>query len=172
VIVRNYLGWGCHIGSDKIGECSGEGGEKIGDIQAPPKTFHKNAYAAKPNPLRNKLYTTPDSSIFPLPTNDFQKLIKFKSDLGNEFVGKKGEKPSEEKQIEKLCEQPQPKPKPKPIWFHCDHRVRDGQKDEFFINRKREGEWLRSGQPRTGTNHLMLFLSLVCHYLGVKPLFT
>jgi hypothetical protein len=28
---------------DKIGECSGEGGEKIGDIQASPKTFHKNA---------------------------------------------------------------------------------------------------------------------------------
>jgi hypothetical protein len=26
------------LGSEKIGECSGEGGEKIGDIQAPPKT--------------------------------------------------------------------------------------------------------------------------------------
>jgi hypothetical protein len=35
------------LGSDKIGECSGEGGEKIGDIQAPPKTFHKYAYAPK-----------------------------------------------------------------------------------------------------------------------------
>jgi hypothetical protein len=39
--------------SDKIGECIGEGGEKIGDIQGPPKTFHKNAYSPKPNPLRN-----------------------------------------------------------------------------------------------------------------------
>jgi hypothetical protein len=43
------------LGLDKIGECSGEGGEKIGDIQAPPKTFHKNAYAPKQNPLRKKL---------------------------------------------------------------------------------------------------------------------
>jgi hypothetical protein len=41
------------LGLDKIGECSGEGGEKIGDIQDPPKTFHKNAYAPKRNQLRN-----------------------------------------------------------------------------------------------------------------------
>jgi hypothetical protein len=48
------------LGSEKVGECCGEGGEKIGDIQAPPKTFHKNEYAPKPNPLRNKLDTNPD----------------------------------------------------------------------------------------------------------------
>jgi hypothetical protein len=53
------------LGSKKVGESSGEGGEKIGDIQAPPKTFHKNVYAPKPNPLRNKLDTTPDPPIFP-----------------------------------------------------------------------------------------------------------
>jgi hypothetical protein len=29
------------LGSEKIEECSGEGGEKIGDIQAPPKTTTK-----------------------------------------------------------------------------------------------------------------------------------
>jgi hypothetical protein len=46
------------LGSEKIGECSGEGGKKIGDIQAPPKTYHKNAYVPNPNPLRNKLDTT------------------------------------------------------------------------------------------------------------------
>jgi hypothetical protein len=39
------------LGSEIIGECSGEGGVKIGDIQAPPKTYHKNAYVPKPNPL-------------------------------------------------------------------------------------------------------------------------
>jgi flagellar biosynthesis chaperone FliJ len=43
------------LGSDNIGECSGENKEKIGDIPAPPKTFHKNAYAPKTNPLRNRL---------------------------------------------------------------------------------------------------------------------
>jgi hypothetical protein len=59
------------LGSEKIGECSGEGEEKIGDIQAPPKTYHKNSYIPKPNPLRNKLDTTPYPPIFPNPTDDF-----------------------------------------------------------------------------------------------------
>jgi hypothetical protein len=27
------------LGSEKVGECSGEGGVKIGDIQVPPKTY-------------------------------------------------------------------------------------------------------------------------------------
>jgi hypothetical protein len=59
------------LGSDKIGECSGEGGEKIGDMQAPPKTFYKNVCGTKPNQLRSKLDTTLDPSMFPHPTNDF-----------------------------------------------------------------------------------------------------
>jgi hypothetical protein len=46
--------------------------------------------------------------------------------LGNEFFGKKGEKPSEEKSSE---EKPEPKentePKPKPKPFHCEHCGRD-----------------------------------------------
>jgi hypothetical protein len=45
------------FGSEKIGESSGEGEEKIGDIVAPPKTHHKNAYVPKPNPLLNKFDT-------------------------------------------------------------------------------------------------------------------
>jgi hypothetical protein len=76
------------LGSEKVGESSGEGGHKIGDIQAPPKIFHKNAYAPKPNQLRNKLDTSSDPPIFPHSTNDFQKPIKFKSNLGNVFFGK------------------------------------------------------------------------------------
>jgi hypothetical protein len=89
------------LGSEKVGESSGEGREKIGDIQAPPKTYHKNAYVPKPNPLRNKLDTTLDPPLFPHPTDDFQKPIKFRSTLGNVFFGKEGEKPSEEKLVEK-----------------------------------------------------------------------
>jgi hypothetical protein len=131
------------LGSVKIGKCSGEEGEKIGDIQAPPKTYHKNAYDPKPNPLRNKLDTTSDPTIFPQPTDDFQKPIKFKSTLGNVFFEKEGEKPSEEKPIEKPSgekpnEQPHPKPKPKPIRFHCGYCGRDGHKDEFFFKRRHE----------------------------------
>jgi hypothetical protein len=52
------------LGSD-VGECSGEKKEKISDIIAPPKTFHKNAYAPKPNPFRNRLDTTTDPLMFP-----------------------------------------------------------------------------------------------------------
>jgi hypothetical protein len=131
------------LGSEKVGESSGEGGEKIGDIQAPPKTYRKNVYAPKPNPLRNKLDTTPDPPIFPHSTNDFQKPIKFKSTLGNVFFGKESEKPSEEKPVEQLSgekpsEQPQPKPKPKLVRFHCDYCGRDGHKDEFCFKKKCE----------------------------------
>jgi hypothetical protein len=77
------------FGSDKIGEYSGEGEEKIGDILAPPKTHHKNAFVHKPNPLLNKLDTNPDPPIFPHSTNDFQKPIKFVSTLEKCSLGKR-----------------------------------------------------------------------------------
>jgi hypothetical protein len=145
---------------EKVGECSGDGGEKIGDIQAPPKTFHKNAYAPKPNPLKNKLDTTPDPPIFPRPTNDFQKTVKFVSSKESEVGEKKGEKPSGEKP----SEQPHPKPKPKPIRFHCDYCGRDGHNGEFCFKRKREERMQRSGLTRTSTTIPMVYLSLVCKY--------
>jgi hypothetical protein len=122
------------LGLEKVEECSGEGGEKISDILAPPKTFHKNAYAPKPNPLKNKLDTTQDFPIFPHATNDFPKLVKFVSSKESEVGEKKGEKPS----AEKPSEQPKPKPKPKLIRFHCDYCGRDGHKGEVCFKRKRE----------------------------------
>jgi hypothetical protein len=92
------------------------------------KNYHINTFVPKPNHLRNRLDTTPAPPVFPPHTDDFQKPIKFKSDLGNEFFGKKGEKPSEEK--------PEPKESPKP--FHCEHCGRDGHLAEFCFRRKRE----------------------------------
>jgi hypothetical protein len=77
------------LGAKKVGEGSGES-----DIPEPPKTHHKNAFVPKPNHLRNRLDTTPVPPVFPPQTNNFQKPIKFKSVLGNEFFGKKGERPS------------------------------------------------------------------------------
>jgi hypothetical protein len=77
--------------------------------------------------------------MFPPQTNNFQKPIKFKSVLENEFFGKKGEKPREEKPSEEKPEpkgNPKPKPKPKP--FHCEHCGRDGHLAEFCFRRKRE----------------------------------
>jgi hypothetical protein len=139
--------YGKALGSEKVGEVSGEGGEKIGDILAPPKPYHKNTFAPKPNPLRNKLDTNPDPPIFPHSTDNFQKPIKFKSTLGNVFFGKEREnpvertseeKPVEKSSIEKPSEQPHPKPKPKPIRFRSGYCGRDGHKDEFCFKRKRE----------------------------------
>jgi hypothetical protein len=131
------------FGSEKIGEFSGEGDEKIGDILAPPKTHHKNAYVPKPNPLLNELDTNLDPPIFPHSTNDFQKPIKFIRAMGKVFFGKESEKPSEEKPMEKTSgekpsEQPHPKPMPKFVKFHCDYCWRDGHKSEFCFKRKRE----------------------------------
>jgi hypothetical protein len=76
------------------------------DIPEPPKTHHKNAFVTNPNHLRNRLDTTLAPPVFPPHIDNFQKPIKFKSVLGNEFFEKKGKKPSEEKPSE---EKPEPK---------------------------------------------------------------
>jgi hypothetical protein len=122
------------LGAKKVGEGSSES-----DISEPPKTHHKNAFAPKPNHLRNRLDTTPAPPVFHPQTNNFQEPIKFKSVLGNEFFGKKGEKPSEEKPSEEKSEPKEnPKSKPKPKPFHCEHCGRDGHLAEFCFRRKRE----------------------------------
>jgi hypothetical protein len=72
--------------------------------------------------------------VFPPHTDNFQKPIKFKSDLGNEFFRKNREKPSEEKPEPRE----DPKQKPKPKSFHCEHCGRDGHLVEFCFRRKRE----------------------------------
>jgi hypothetical protein len=129
------------LGSDKVGEGSSENVGKISDIPEPPKTYHKNAYAPKPNPLRNRLDTTLAPPMFPPQTDNFQKPIKLESDLGNKFFGKKGEKPSQEKK--KFKESPKPKPK----HFHCEHCGRDGHFAEFAfggsVRRGWLGRWFR-----------------------------
>jgi hypothetical protein len=122
------------LGENKVCEGSDENEGKIGDIPETPKTHHKNAFVPKLNHLRNRLDKTPAPPVFPPQTDNFQKPIKFKSVLENEFFGKKGEKPSEEKPDPK--ENPKPKPKPKP--FHCEHYGRDGHLAEFCFRRKRE----------------------------------
>jgi hypothetical protein len=125
------------LGASKVGEGSGE------NIPEPPKTHRKNDFPPKPNHLRNRLDTTPAPPIFPTPTNDLQKPIKFVSTTGKVFFGKVSEKASGEKSVEELsgekpCEQPQSKPKTKLVRFHCGYCGRDGHKDEFCFKRKRE----------------------------------
>jgi hypothetical protein len=116
--------------------------ERISQSHQKP-THHKNDFPPKPNHLRNRLDTTPAPPVFPPPTNDFQKPIKFVSTSGKVFFGKESEKASEEKPVEKSSgekpsEKPQSKPKPKLVRFHCGYCGRDGHKDEFCFKRKRE----------------------------------
>jgi hypothetical protein len=154
------------LGANKVGEGSGE------NIPEPPKTHHKNAFPPKPNYLRNRLETTPAPPVFSPQTNDFQKPIKFVSNLEKVFFEKErekaseeksGEKPSEEKPVEKPSgekpsEQPKPKPKPKLVWFHCGYCGRDGHKDEFCFKRKREErmakEWANKDKYHTSNGVL------------------
>jgi hypothetical protein len=142
------------LGANKVGEGSGE------NIPEPPKTHHKNDFPPKPNHLRNRLDTTPAPPVFPTPTNDLQKPIKFVSTSGKVFFGKESEKASEEKPVEKLsgakpCEQPQSKPKPKLVRFHCGYCGKEGHKDEFCFKRKHEEkmakEW--ANKERYNSSH-------------------
>jgi hypothetical protein len=59
------------LGANKFGEGSGENEGEIRDIPKPPRTHHKNAYAPKLNPLKNRLYTIPTPPMFPSHTDDF-----------------------------------------------------------------------------------------------------
>jgi hypothetical protein len=160
-------------GSEKVGESSGEGGEKIGDIQAPPKTYHKNAYVRKPNPLRNKLDTTPDSPIFSHSTDDFQKPIKFKSNLENVFFGKESDKSSEEKPIEQPSgEKPMSSPNLSLNQSLCGFIVTIVGEMVTRVSFASRGsvrrEWRRSGPTRIGTTLPRMYLSLVCHCPGAR----
>jgi hypothetical protein len=103
--------------------------EKVGEIPIPAHRTPMNKFEPKPNYLLNKLDTTPDPPVFPLQTNNFQKLVRFVSPKGDVVGKKKGEKPSE---------QPQPKSKPKSIWFHYRYCGRDGHKDKFCFKKKHE----------------------------------
>jgi hypothetical protein len=122
------------LGANKVGEGIDENEGKIGDIPEPPKTHHKNTFVPKPNHLRNRLDTTLAPPVFPPQTDNFQKPIKFKSDLGNEFFRKMGEKPTEEKPQPRENQKPKLKPKP----FHCEHCGKEGHLAEFLFRRKRE----------------------------------
>jgi hypothetical protein len=93
--------------------------------------------------------------LFPPQTDNFQKPIKFKSDLGNNFFGKKGEKPSAEKPEPKESSKPKPKPKP----FHCGHCGTDGNLAEFCFRRKHEERLARELANKDKYRPLVVCLS-------------
>jgi hypothetical protein len=94
--------------------------------------------------------------VFPPHTDDFWKPVKLKSDLGIEFFGKKGGKPSEEKPEPKWSLKPKPKPKP----FYCEHCARDGHLAEFCFRRKHEERLARQMANKDRYALLVVCLSL------------
>jgi hypothetical protein len=144
------------LGTNMVGEGSGENEGKIGDIPEPPKTHHKNAFVPKPNHLRNRLDTTLAPTVFPPQTENFQKPIKLKSDLVNEFFGKKGEKLSEEK--------PEPKENPNQSQNQNPSIVSIvggmGTLLSFVSRGSVRRAWLESWPTRTGIALLLVCLSL------------
>jgi hypothetical protein len=97
--------------------------------------------------------------VFPPQNDNFQKPIKFKSVLGNEFFGKKGERPSEEKPSE---EKPEPKENPKPNRNPSIVSIMGGMGTLLnfaSIGSVRRG-WLESWPTRTGTTLFVVCLSL------------
>jgi hypothetical protein len=144
------------LGENKVGEGSGENEGKIRDIIEPLKTHHKNAFIPKPNHLRNRLDTTPAPPMFPPQTDNFQKPIKFKSDLGNKFFGKKGEKPSEEKLLPR--ENPNQNQNQNPSIVSIVGGM--GTLLSFASGGSVWRGWLESWPTRTGTALLVVCLSL------------
>jgi hypothetical protein len=163
------------LGSEKVGECSGGGGEKIGDIQAPPKTFHKNAYAPKQNPLRNKLDTNQIYPYFLMPqmisnSPSSSRAIRGMCSLGNR-VKSLVRRNRLRSQVEKnQVSSPIPTLNRSPCSFIVTIMGEMVTRVSFPSRRSVGREWLRSGQRRTSTTHLMVCMSLVCHSLGVRPL--
>jgi hypothetical protein len=119
---------GCGLGSEKVGESSGERERDPESSTAniptnPPKTILKNTFTPKPNHLLNKLDTTPDPPKFPPKSENFQRRVT--------FVRSGVYQPRERAQ-------PRETPKPKPVRFHCEHCGRDGHLEEFCWRKKRE----------------------------------
>jgi hypothetical protein len=166
------------LGSEKVGEASGEGGEKIGDILAPPKTYHKNAYAPKPNPLRNKL----DTNLDPHSTDDFQKPIQFKSTLGNVYFGKKARSRVRRNQLRgqvrrnrlrsrverNQVSSPNPSLNLSSSGFIVTIVGEMVTRVSFASRGSMRREWRRSGLTRTSTTLPMVYLSLVCRCPGPR----
>jgi hypothetical protein len=130
------------LGSEKVGECSAEGGEKIGDIQAPPKTFHKNAYAPKPNPLRLGMRV--------------RSLVR-RNRLRSRVKRNQVSSPIPSLNIS-LC------------GFIVTIVGEMVTRASFASRRSVRREWKRSGLTRTSPILPMIYLSLVCRCLGPRRL--
>jgi hypothetical protein len=155
------------LGANKVGEGSGE------NIPEPPKTHHKNDFPPKPNHLRNRLDTTPAPPVFPTPTNDLQKPIKFVSTSGKCSLGKRVRRLVRRNRCRCRVERNQvSSPNPSLTLNLCGSIVAIVGKRVTRMSFASRGSvrkgWQRSGRTRIGTTLSMAYLSLVCHCPGVK----
>jgi hypothetical protein len=144
------------LGANKVGEGSGENEEKIRDILEPQKTHHKNAFVPKPNHLRNRLDTTPAPLVFPPQTDNFQKPIKFKSDLGMSSLGRRERNRVRRSQSPKRTQNQSQNQNPSIV------RIVGGMGTllSFASGGSVRRGWLESWPTRIGTALLMVCLSL------------
>jgi hypothetical protein len=89
------------------------------------------------------------------------------------FFGKESEKLGEEKPVEKPSEekpseQPHPKPKPKLMQFIVTIVGEMVTTVSFASKRSVRREWQGSGLTSTSTTLPIVYLSLVCRYLGPR----
>jgi hypothetical protein len=163
------------LGSEKVGESSGEGGEKISDIQASPKTYHKNAYA--PNPTH---YETNSTQIqihpyFLTPQMISKSLSSSRAHWGMCSLGNRVRSLVRRSRLRRQVKRNQvSSPNPSLNLRSCGFIVtimgEMATRVSFASRRSVRREWQRSGLTRTSTTLPMVYLSLVCRCPGPKQL--
>jgi hypothetical protein len=156
------------LGSKKVVECSGKGGEKIGDILDPTKIFHKNAYAPNPNPLKNKLNTTQILPYSLTPQMIFKNPSSSRVTWGMSSLGKRRRVRSQLRRNQ--VSHPIPSLRLSPYAFIVTIVGEMVTRVSFASRGSVWREWQRSGLIRTSTTLQMVYLSLVCCCLGPRRL--
>jgi hypothetical protein len=105
-------------------------------------------------------------SVPPQPTP--KEKFAYKPNQPREIPSEKASENPSEKPSEKPCEEPHPKPKPSQSVSIVSFVERMVIRKSFAIREGERREWLRSGQTRTSTTHLMMCLNLVCRCRGPR----
>jgi hypothetical protein len=130
---KRFDGWA--LGFDKSGESSGEREKKFGNVPVPPQPTPKEKFASKPNQLRENRARRQVKSLV---RNQAGSLVR-----------------SRVKSLTRSLSQDQSVS----IVSFVGMMV---TRESFYIRERKRREWLRSGQTRTGTTLVMVYLNLVC----------
>jgi hypothetical protein len=148
---------GQSLGSEKVRESSGEGGETIGDIQAPPKTYNKNAYVPKIQ-IHRYFLTLQKTS---------KSISSSKALWGMCSLGKRVRSLVRRNWLSNRMERnqvsgPNPRLDLSPCGFIVTIVGDVVTRVSFASRRGVRREWQRNGITRTSTTFPIVYLSLVC----------